>query len=183
MSPDREETEGAGAIEVPAGSTGTGGAAATEPGLAADAVLAAHPADAEVAADLRLLLMRLVRRLRQEASSDLSGPLTSALAAIESGGPLTLGELAARESVKPPGVTRMVTTLAQAGLVVREPDPQDRRVARVRITTAGKRLLQRSRTRKTAYLTRKVHRLSQDDRAALRAAMPVLRKLLEDDQR
>lgn len=150
---------------------------------AADAVLAAHPADAEVAADLRLLLMRLVRKLRQEASSDLSGPLTSALAAIESSGAPTLGELAAHEGVKPPGVTRMVAGLAEAGLVVREQDALDKRVVRVRITSAGRRLLRRSRTRKTAYLTRKVHSLSAEDQAALRAAMPVLRRLLEDGQR
>jgi len=53
----------------------------------------------------------------------------------------------------------------------------------VSVTPAGRRLLQRSRTRKTAYLARKLQRLSGEDLAALRAAMPVLRRLLEEDDR
>ena len=134
----------------------------------------------EVAARLRLVLNRLVRRLRSETPGDLSPSLHSALVTIERQGPVTLGQLATCERVTPPSVTRMVATLERLGLVRRAADPCDRRVARVSLTPAGLRVVQRSRTRKTAYLARRLRRLDAADLAALREALPVLERLLED---
>jgi len=56
-------------------------------------------ADQELATRLRLAVTRSARRLRQEASTDLSPTLTAALATIERHGPLTPSELATRERV------------------------------------------------------------------------------------
>jgi len=78
------------------------------------------------------------------------------LACLERRGPLTLGELAALEHVKPPSVTRMVAGLESHRLVHRESDPDDGRVSLVSVTAAGSRTLQRSRTRKTAYLAKRL---------------------------
>lgn len=135
----------------------------------------------ELAANLRLLIMRLHRQLRAHAGADLSPTLVSALATVERYGPLTLGDLAAYQRVSPPSVTRVVAALEGAGLVSRATDVSDRRVARVTLTAAGRRTLQRARTRKTAYLAKRLGTLDDADLTALRAALPALERLLETD--
>jgi len=126
--------------------------------------------------------MRFTRRLRQEAGDDLSPSLVSVLACLERKGPLTLGELAALERVKPPSVTRMVAALESKGLVRREADPTDGRVSRMSVTADGSRTLQRSRTRKTAYLAKRLATLNVEDATALAETLPVLERLLESDR-
>jgi DNA-binding MarR family transcriptional regulator len=135
----------------------------------------------ELAAHLRILVMRLQRRLRAEAGDELSPTLVAALVSVERHGPLTLGRLAELERVTPPSITRVVAALERDGLVVREVDGSDRRVSRVAVTPEGSRLLQRSRTRKAAFLARRLEHLAGRDLAALREALPVLEHLLESD--
>ena len=138
--------------------------------------------DPELAARLRLVLNRLARRLRNQTPRDLSPSLTSALVTIELQGPITLGQLAVCERVTPPSVTRMVALLEELGLVRREADPADRRIARVSLTAEGRRTVQRTRTRKTAYLAKRLRKLDEADLAVVHEALPVLERLLEDDR-
>ena len=84
-------------------------------------------ADHELATRLRLAIARSARRLRQEAGTDLSPSLTAALATIERFGPLTPSELATRERVQRPTVTRLVCRQEEAELVTRAADPADGR--------------------------------------------------------
>jgi DNA-binding MarR family transcriptional regulator len=144
--------------------------------------LAAARDDAALASRLRLVVMRFTRRLRRQAGDDLSPSLVSVLACLERRGPLTLGELAALEHVKPPSVTRMIAALESRELVRREADPSDGRVSRVSVTATGGRTLQRSRTRKTAYLAKRLATLNDEDAAALAKALAVLERLLEIDR-
>jgi len=137
--------------------------------------------DSELAARLRLVLNRLARRLRSQTPGDLSPSLTSALVTVELRGPVTLGQLAACERVTPPSVTRMVASLEERGLVRREADQVDHRVARVSLTAEGTRTVQRTRTRKTAYLAKRLRKLDESELAVVREALPVLERLLEDD--
>jgi DNA-binding MarR family transcriptional regulator len=132
-------------------------------------------------ARLRLVITRLARRLRQQGETAASPTQLSALATIERDGPLTLGALAAVERVQPPTITAAVGRLEQRGLVRRRPDPGDRRVARVEITPPGRKLLEQSRSRKTAYLEDKLAALSSDERETLERAAPILERLLEQD--
>jgi len=138
--------------------------------------------DPELAARLRLVLNRLARRLRSQTPEDLSPSLTSALVSVELRGPITLGQLAVCERVTPPSVTRMVASLEERGLVQREADPADRRIAHVSLTAGGARTVQRTRTRKTAYLAKKLRKLDESELAVVRQALPVLERLLEDDR-
>jgi DNA-binding MarR family transcriptional regulator len=138
--------------------------------------------DSELAARLRLAVMRLARRLRQQTESGLSPTLVSALVSVDVHGPLMLGSLAEIERVKRPTVTRIVAALEERRLVVCEADPADGRARVVAITAAGKYLLRRDRTRKTAYLARHLAELSSDDTAKLTAAIDVLERLLEYDR-
>ena len=71
----------------------------------------------------------MLRRLRREDdASGLPAPQLSALSVIVFGGPITLGALATAEQVRPPTITKVVSTLEKAGLVEREVDSEDRRV-------------------------------------------------------
>jgi DNA-binding MarR family transcriptional regulator len=137
--------------------------------------------DIEIAASLRLSAARLARRLRQESDAGLTPSQLSALAAIESEGPLTLGALADHERVAPPTITRVVTKLEADGLVHRLPDAEDRRISRVRTTDAGDALLAELRKRKNAWLTDRIRELSDDQRRRLADALDVLELLATQD--
>lgn len=131
----------------------------------------------ELAARLRLSTTRLSRRLRRETEFDLSPTASSAVAAINVHGPLTLGALAEHERVSPPTITKIVATLEQRGLVERIVDPTDRRVCRVECTSEGVALIERSRDRKNAWLAARLDALGPEARARLSGAMDVLEEL------
>ena len=132
---------------------------------------------AELAGRLRLAVTRLARQMRQQSDTGLSPTLLATLATVESAGPLTLGDLAVREHVAPPTITRAVAGLEAEGLVVRRIDPADRRVARVEVTPAGRRLLERARTRKNAWLARRLRALAPGDAQRLVEAVAILERL------
>ena len=135
------------------------------------------PDPVEVAGRLRLSTTRLARIMRQQDQLGLTPTLTAALATIGREGPLTLGELAAREQVSPPTFTRVVCKLEDAGLVRRRPDPNDGRVSRVELSPAGRRQLDTGRTRRTAWLATRLRELPPEDLARLHEAAAVLERL------
>jgi len=137
----------------------------------------------DLAARLRLALTRTARRLRQEAGSELSPSLTAALATVERHGPLTPSELAEAEHVQRPTATRIAARLEADGLVARTGDPRDGRVSLLTVTPVGTALLRRLRTRKNAYLARRLKDLPADDLAALERAAEVLERMLDDGRR
>ncbi len=136
--------------------------------------------DEEVAGRLRIAVNRLQRRLRQESLGGLSPAQASALGSVGRHGSPTLGELAAIEQVQPPTMTRIVASLAEAGMVTRVADPDDRRSARARITPAGERALERMRTRKNAFLLRRLGELGPDEQRHAAELVALLEHLLEE---
>jgi DNA-binding MarR family transcriptional regulator len=132
----------------------------------------------ELASRLRLGVTRLARRLRQEAEPGLTPSQQSALSTIERHGRVTVGELCAIEQVQPPTMTRCVAALVDAGLASREPDEADRRVAWLRITPEGARLLARMRRRKEAFLVKRLRSLSPDELGVLDRAASILEQLV-----
>jgi DNA-binding MarR family transcriptional regulator len=143
---------------------------------------------AEIASHLRLAITRSARRLRQEAAAaeagrELSPTLTAALATVDLHGPLTPSELAERERVKRPTATRVVSRLEQLGLVSRTPDPSDGRAFLVASTGDGRALLRRLRTRKNAYLARRLRELDHEEVATLERAAGILERMVERERR
>jgi DNA-binding MarR family transcriptional regulator len=136
----------------------------------------------ELSSRLRLAIARSARRMRQEAGTDLSPSLTSALATIERHGPLTPSELAELERVQRPSATRIVSRLETEGLVNRAADPADGRSSLVSASARGRALLRRLRTRKNAYLARRLRGLPDRDLETLREAADVLERLLEGER-
>jgi len=109
----------------------------------------------------------------------LSPSQTAALASTERLGSPTLGELASLESVQPPSMTRIIAVLEELGLVVRVVDPTDRRVARVRVSKAGRKVLEQNRSLKNVFLARQLHSLTSDERDALGGLTALIERLAE----
>jgi DNA-binding MarR family transcriptional regulator len=137
--------------------------------------------DTELATRLRLAVGRLHRRIRL-ATNDIPPLQLSTLVSIEEHGPLRLGELAAREAVTAPTMTRVLAGLDERGLIVRTPDAEDARSVRVCLSEAGRAVLEDVRTRRTALLDARLARLTPGQHAALVAALPALEALVIEDR-
>ncbi|WP_045876986.1 MarR family transcriptional regulator [Pseudofrankia sp. DC12] len=134
-------------------------------------------AKTELASALRLSVMRLSRRMRQERSSSLTPTQLAVLATLERHGPMTLGEIAAHERVQPPSMTRVISNLADSGLVARSAHPTDGRQVIAEVTEAGRALLEADRRRRDEWLAERLAELSDLEIAALRHAAPILERL------
>jgi DNA-binding MarR family transcriptional regulator len=139
--------------------------------------------DAGLATALRISVSRLARRLRAQRTTSglteavLSETQLAALSALEKHHSMTPGELAEHEKVQPPSMTRVIAVLEERNLVRRTPHPTDRRQAVLTVTEEGRALVQRVRRRKDAWLARHLTGLTAEERATLRAAVPILEKL------
>ena len=134
------------------------------------------PPPADEISRLRLALLRVARRLRQNASGMTQSQL-SALASVQRDGPLTIGGLAAIENVQPPSISRIVGALEGEGWVARVADPTDGRAALVQITAAGDRRLAEVRADRDAWLARRIEAL---DPADLFGTLDALERLFDD---
>ena len=131
---------------------------------------------------LRLAVLRLARRLRQQTVGQITPSQLSALSSIAKAGELSLGELATIEQIAPPSMTRIAARLEEIGLVQRRVDAADRRVARVVVSEAGAKLLEETRTRRDAYLAVRLRGLSEEELDLLERAVPLLERLAVEER-
>jgi len=134
---------------------------------------------AELAAQLRMGVTRLARKLRREADPAITPTQLAALYTVETHGPMTAGSLAAHEQIQKPTATRLIAGLAEAGLVDRLADPTDGRLVWISITADGKRFLQRFRRRSNEYLAKRIKGLDPEELATLGRAAEILERLTE----
>jgi DNA-binding MarR family transcriptional regulator len=133
-----------------------------------------------LADQLHSAAIHLLRHLRREDdASGLSAPRLSALSVVVFGGPLTLGQLARAEQVKPPTMTRIVTGLENDGLVRREGDKRDKRLTRILPTARGQKVLMAGRARRVELLARAVEKLGATELSDLRRGGQLLRVLID----
>lgn len=134
----------------------------------------------DLADRLHSLAIHLLRRLRtQDAASGLTGPRLSALSVIVFAGPLTIGEVAAAEQVRPPTMTHIVRALERQRLVRREPDSADRRVVRLHPTARGRALLAQGRRRRVEKLAGRLADLPPHELELLAAGAEVLARVVQ----
>jgi DNA-binding MarR family transcriptional regulator len=141
--------------------------------------------DALALADqLHSAAIHLLRHLRREDdASGLSAPRLSALSVVVFGGPVTLGQLARAEQVKPPTMTRIVTGLEKDGLVRRKGDERDRRLTRIHATPKGQKVLLAGRARRVELLAGAMKRLGATELAELARGAQLLRELIDSMRR
>ena len=135
----------------------------------------------EQAARLRLAVARLARVLRQRSMSGLTPSQLSCLTSVEALEPVRLADLAAREAVAPPTLTRIVAAMVDIGLVERKSDPADARAALITTTAEGRAALQRVREERTAHLVQRLAALPDDQIAHLVGAVTLLEALVGRD--
>jgi DNA-binding MarR family transcriptional regulator len=136
-------------------------------------------ADARGDEDLRILIQKVARRIRNNRSTDdLSDSQLGVLFQLEEGGH-SPGELAAHERVTPPSMNRTLNWLERAGLVARHPADDDARRVRVSITPAGLAHIAETRALRTAWFSQRLADLTPDERRALEAVTPILRRLAD----
>jgi len=132
------------------------------------------------AAELRISLMRVARRLRAEKSvQELTDGQFSVLALLDRNGPLTPRVLAEHERVQPPSMTRTLAGLLARGLIDRAGDPTDRRQVIVGLTESGTRAVDETRQRRDAWLDRRLIDLEPKERAVLAEASEILRRIAD----
>lgn len=137
--------------------------------------------DPALASRLRMSVMRLGRRLRQQRADDnLTPSQIAALATLDRDGALTLAELASREHVQPPSMHRITGALDELGLVTREPHPTDRRQVLIQITRDGARLIAEDRKRRDVWLCGRLKDLTPEEIRVLRDAAPILERLASE---
>jgi DNA-binding MarR family transcriptional regulator len=131
----------------------------------------------ELAQDFREALRHsvyLVRRL--DADGDLSAAQLSTLKMLLDDG-VRVGEIARNLGVRVPSATEQVIKLERAGLARREADPDDSRAVRVVLTAQGRDAVESANRRRNAVMAGILETLSDDDRRALAAALPVIEKI------
>jgi DNA-binding MarR family transcriptional regulator len=131
-----------------------------------------------LASRLRLAVVRLNRRLRaQRTNSSVTLTQVSALSALRKCGPLTPGELAAKEGVQPPSMTRVIAALEEHGFVSRRPHPTDGRQAIVELTEQGTAYLRAEVSAREAWLDSRLAELNDEDRELLARAAEIIDRM------
>ena len=135
--------------------------------------------DAGLASQLRVSVMRLARRLRNERDPEnaLGVGAISVLGVLLRHGESTIGQLAAQERVRPPSMTRTVNCLVEDGYAVRRPSETDGRSTLVDISERGRQILLADRRRREAWLARQLKDLTPEERDLLRQVAPLIERL------
>lgn len=141
------------------------------PGLASSRLI-------DLANDLNSSAIHLLRRISQDDAADgVTAARASALSGLVYGGASALGDLARREHVATPTMSRLVEAMVKEGLVTRSPAPDSRRTLRVEATPRGRELIERGRTRRIRRLADELAGLGARDLVTLERAVMVLAKL------
>lgn len=151
--------------------------AKAEPAVADVGLKKRQAGPAALAVELRVAIMRTSRRLRNEAASkDISPGHYSVLAAVKPQS-MTIGQLAEREKVQAPSMTRIVNALVESGLVTRQTGDKDKRQVVVAITAQGEEQLKQARSKRTQWLAKRVASLSAQDKETLHRAALILTEM------
>ena len=129
--------------------------------------------------ELRLLLLKVARRIRNNRSGNVSDSQLSVLFQLDEHGERTPGELAERDHLSPPSMNRTLNNLEEAGFIERTRSTDDARRVNVSLTSAGRSLISETRRLRTAWFSRQLAELTPEERAALESATPALRRISE----
>jgi len=132
----------------------------------------------QAAVRLRMALRPILRRAR--ALSNPDGPNDSQkeiLFRLDERDEMTPSELAAATRLRPQTVGQTLESLDKRKWIVRARHPTDRRRVLISLSPAGRRVIQKGRDRRQAWLVSEMKKLSPSDFQALLAALPAFEQL------
>lgn len=129
-----------------------------------------------IAQQLRAACMRITRRVRLEASG--MPPHQFAVLAALDHHPHTASELAAREQVSAPSMSRTIKELTEQGLVQHETSEVDRRRKILTLTPDGEETVREVRRSRDHWVIERVRELGPADRDILARATQILEGML-----
>lgn len=134
-----------------------------------------------LAADLRVTLGKLIRRLREQASpGDMTLSQKSVLTRLERDGPATVTALALAEGVRQQSMGATVAALEAAGWVAGTPDPDDGRRTILSLTPALRGWVRVGRAAREDWLARAItNTFEPEEQEALAAAALLLKRLAD----
>jgi DNA-binding MarR family transcriptional regulator len=135
----------------------------------------------ELLAMLPLLGRIVASEVRREAGEDTTMPQFRVLAHLANG-PLTLSGLAKRRRVSLQSMSELAQLLVERGWIVRTPDPKDRRQSLLQLTEHGRAHYEHASDQATQRLKPLMARLRPDELAAVRMALPALRRVLTQEE-
>ena len=138
-----------------------------------------YSSSADVAARLAMVIGRMNRRIRS-ASDGLNYSSLSALATVSKAGSIRLADLAEREVVAAPSITRIVADLERRGLVTRRVNETDRRAFLIEATESGEQALAAARSKRAVLVTKLLQELSPAELQAVASALPALERAIEN---
>ncbi len=135
-----------------------------------------------LAGDLRALIGKLKRRLREQANAgDLTPSQVSVLLRLEREGPMTMSNLARAEGMRPQSMGSAVAVLEAAGSVSGAPDPNDGRQTILSLTDTCREWIREGRAARQDWLFRTIRtRLSPEEQKNLAATIDLLKRLVDD---
>ncbi|HET6151400.1 MAG TPA: MarR family transcriptional regulator [Marmoricola sp.] len=134
--------------------------------------------DAGLASQLRVSVMKLARRIRNERTeSDLTVSQISVLGLLFRNGELTVGKLASQELVQPPTMTRTVNALVEKGYAERRSSETDGRAVLISLSEKGREQVLADRSRRDVWLARQLGDITTDERELLRQVAPLIERL------
>ncbi|MBT0567270.1 MarR family winged helix-turn-helix transcriptional regulator [Williamsia sp. CHRR-6] len=129
-------------------------------------------------------IARILRALRSQAGAPtLSMGSTSALWTLVNQHPMRMSELAQREGVAVPTMSRIVAILERNALVVREADPNDRRASLLTPTDEGIDLVNGTTSARVKLMEEALAQLDPADRAAAERSLVLLAEVITKDAR
>jgi len=132
------------------------------------------------AAELRIAVFRLFRRLRAERGDHgVTDSQLAVLVHLIRRGPTTPGRIAESEGVSAPSMNRTVNALEVLGAVRRVPDPDDGRKVVIEITDLGASIVEETKRVRNAWIERALAGLDADELAALLRAAEVMGRMAE----
>ena len=134
-----------------------------------------------LAGELRVLIGKLKRRLREQANvGDLTPSQTAVLRHLSQVGPMTVTALAQAEGVRPQSMGATVSTLQTAGFVRGAPHPSDGRQTILSLTPAFQEKLAAGRAVHEDWLFRAIRTsLAPAEQQDLAHAVALLRRLAD----
>ncbi|MEX3810412.1 MarR family winged helix-turn-helix transcriptional regulator [Paraburkholderia sp. BR13439] len=134
-----------------------------------------------LAEDLRVLVGKLRRRLREESHvGDFTPSQVQVLNLLEREGPATVTALARAHGMRPQSMGETLAALKAAGLVNGAPDPNDGRQTVLSLTPSFRKKVKASRAAREDWLYRTIQtRFTEAEQQQLATGVDLLKRLVD----